>query len=112
MQKTVKAKKSLTKLTPLKKKVQQPNQKMIAKKSNPGPSKPKSEANAATENMFSLDVFITEKLGPPNMETQKKIISDSSSSTLADLIMFNTNLAHSFYNITDLDSLEVTLLAL
>jgi hypothetical protein len=112
VQKTAKAKKSPTKVTPQKKKVLQPSQKMIAKKSNPGPIKPKTEADAATENKFNLDMFITEKLGPLEMENQKKIISDSSSSTLADLIKFNTNLAHSFYNITDLDTLEVTLLAL
>ena len=112
MQKTAKSKKSPNKETPQKKKVLQPKQKMVAKKPNPGPSKPKSEANAPTESKFNLDMFITEKLGPMNMENKKKIISDSSSSTLADLIKFNTNLAHSFYNITDLDSLEVTLLAL
>ena len=109
MQKTVKVKKSPTKVTPQKKKVLQPKQKMIAKTSNPGPSKPNTEAktaNAPTENNFNLDMFITEKLGPLKMENEKKIISDSSSSTLADLIKFNTNLAHSFYNITDLDTLR------
>ena len=99
--KTGKGEKIPTKPTP-QKKVLQPNQKKVVKKSDPGPSK--TEAKAATEDKFNLDMFITEKLGPLTMEYEKKIISDSSSSTLVDLLKFNTTLVYSFYNITDMDS--------
>ena len=57
-------------------------------------------------------MFITKKLGALNIKNENQIISGSSNSTLADLVKFNTNLAHSFYNITDMDTLEVSLLAL
>ena len=57
-------------------------------------------------------MFITKKLGTLNTKNENQIISGSSNSTLADLVKFNTNLAHSFYNITDMDTLEVSLLAL
>ena len=54
----------------------------------------------------------TKKLGALNTKNENQIISGSSKSTLADLVKFNTNLAHSFYNITDMATLEVFLLAL
>eukprot|EP00091_Calanus_sinicus_P006800 TRINITY_DN1755_c0_g1_i5.p1 TRINITY_DN1755_c0_g1~~TRINITY_DN1755_c0_g1_i5.p1 ORF type:complete len:107 (+),score=48.92 TRINITY_DN1755_c0_g1_i5:372-692(+) len=55
---------------------------------------------------FDLDAFINQKLGKVNSKNEKKIISDSSSSSLADLVKFNTTLAYSFYKITDDNSLE------
>ena len=66
----------------------------------------------ATSEEFDLDVFITQKLGTLNSMNEKKIISDSSKSSLADLVTFNTTLAYSFYKITDENSLETSLLSL
>ena len=43
---------------------------------------------------------------------QKKIISDYSQSSSADLVRFNTTLAFSFYKITDEKSLQTSLLSL
>ena len=87
--------------------------KMSENKSKAGPSKrPTVEPKAAPEDKFNIDVFITKKLGALNTKNENQIISGSSKSTLADLVKFNTNLAHSFYNITDMATLEVFLLAL
>eukprot|EP00091_Calanus_sinicus_P006799 TRINITY_DN1755_c0_g1_i4.p1 TRINITY_DN1755_c0_g1~~TRINITY_DN1755_c0_g1_i4.p1 ORF type:complete len:251 (+),score=122.69 TRINITY_DN1755_c0_g1_i4:101-754(+) len=61
---------------------------------------------------FDLDVFISQKMGKVNSKNEKKIISDSSNSSLADLVKFNTTLAYSFYKITDDNCLETCLLSL
>ena len=67
------------------------------KKSKSGSSKKKTiDAKAAIEDKFDLDMFITKKLGALNTKNDKQIIYDSSSSTLADLVKFNTNLAGLF----------------
>jgi len=67
---------------------------------------------SGTKEIFNLKQFIDEKFGNMKEKSEKKIVSDSRGSSLADLSRFNITLAHSFYKVTDLDSLEVTLLAL
>ena len=64
------------------------------------------------EAKFDLNEFINEKLGNLQKKNEKQKIFDSKNSSLADMIKFNTILAHSFYKITDRDLLEVVILAL
>ena len=61
---------------------------------------------------FDLDIFITQKLGKMISKNEKKTISDARKSSLADLVKFNTTLAHSFYKINDEAILETSLLFL
>jgi len=79
----------------------------------------KSSADSAVKNTlsdeedFNLNTFIGQKFKKLEKTAfQKKNVAGGSNSPLADLVKFNTNLAHTFYNVSDEDSLETLLYAL
>ena len=98
-------------MAPLKKTTQV--KKMGLKKSGPKKTGPKKMTSTkkvknpakADGEMFNLEKFIDLKLKKPGLEkkNEKLNISGSRNSSLADLVKFNTGLAHSRYKITDED---------
>jgi len=76
------------------------------------PKQVKKNKVPTIDSQFSIETFFSDKMGINYEKNKEMTISDSGKSSLLDLIRFNTNLAHSFYNVTEHDSLEATAFAL
>merc|ERR1740131_193499 len=87
-----------------------PDVKKAGKKGNSANAS-KNQLAQKTANKLDIKQMIDGKFGKIMTRNEKKYLSDTSGSTLADLAKFNASLANSFYKVDDQDALEVALLA-